>query len=42
MNNLPVDYFSQKSWIDLKIFSEWFHEEFVPNVKHFCQENGIN
>ena len=37
INSLPVHYAAQKkSWMDTKIFEEWFHEKFVPHVKQFC------
>ncbi|XP_062500428.1 jerky protein homolog-like [Corticium candelabrum] len=42
MNNLPVHYFSQqKSWMDARLFTDWFHHKFVPHVKRFCEENVI-
>ena len=42
MNNLPVHYYSQKkSWMDCSIFSNWFHQRFVPSVSKFCSENGL-
>ena len=42
MNNLPVHYFSQqKSWMDARLFTDWFHHKFVPRVKRFCEENVI-
>ena len=38
MNSLPVHYYSQKkSWMDCRIFSEWFHQRFVPSVRIFCR-----
>ena len=37
MRNLPVHYYAQpKSWMDSRIFSEWFHQRFVPSVRKFC------
>ena len=37
INSLPVHYYSQKkSWMDRRIFSEWFHQRFVPSVRIFC------
>lgn len=34
MAKLPVTYKSQKNaWMDVKIFTEWFKEIFVPNCK---------
>ena len=31
---LPVHYYNQKSaWMDLRIFLDWFHNDFVPAVK---------
>ena len=42
MNVLPVHYLSQKkSWMDCKLFGEWFHQRFVPSVKRFCKEKGL-
>ena len=42
MSSLPVDYFAQnKSWVDRKIFGDWFHNKFVPRVRQFCDEKGI-
>ena len=32
--NLPVVYKNQKSaWMDLSIFEDWFHNDFVPGVR---------
>ena len=40
MNSLPVHYYSQKkSWMDCRIFSEWFHQRFVPSVRIFCRKH---
>ena len=42
MSSLPVSYFSQsKSWMNATIFGDWFHQKFVPFVKHFCQVHDI-
>ena len=42
MNNLPVHYYAQnKSWMDCRLFTEWFHERFVPSVRKFCRDKGI-
>ena len=42
MNKLPVHYFSQqKSWMDARLFTDWFHHKFVPHVKRFCEGNVI-
>ena len=42
MESLPVHYFAQhKSWMDSKVFLEWFQRKFVTHVKQFCQEVGI-
>ena len=42
MNNLPVHYFSQqKSWMDARLFTDWFHHKFVPHVKRLCEGNVI-
>ena len=40
--SLPVHYFSQrKGWMDSKLFERWFQEKFVPHVRRFCQEQGV-
>ena len=40
MNSLPVKYYSQsKSWMDCKIFSDWFHQQFVPLVRKCCRDH---
>ena len=42
MNNLPVHYYAQsKSWMNCKLFTDWFHNQFVPSVKRFCRDRGI-
>lgn len=42
MNRLPVTYYAQaKSWMNCNIFPDWFHHHFVPSVKKFCNECGI-
>ncbi|XP_054259801.1 jerky protein homolog-like [Macrosteles quadrilineatus] len=42
MKSLPVYYRNQKrGWMDGKLFKEWFHDQFVPSVKRFSQENDI-
>ena len=42
VDNLPVKYTNQKSaWMDSSIFKSWFHEQFVPSVKRFCDENNL-
>ena len=42
MNNLPVHNYAQnKSWMDCRLFTEWFHERFVPSVRKFCRDKGI-
>lgn len=43
MKSLPVVYMSQKkSWMDCKLFSEWFAQHFVPAVRRFCREKGLD
>jgi hypothetical protein len=27
--------------MDGKLFTEWFHQCFVPSVQKFCQDNGL-
>ncbi len=42
ISSLHVQYYSQrKSWMDRKMFGEWFHEKFVPSVRRFCGERGL-
>ena len=42
MNNLPVHYYAQnKSWMDSRLFTEWFHNRFVPSVRIFCRCRGL-
>ena len=42
MSSLPVDYFSQnKSWVDRRVFRDWFQNKFMPLVKRFCSGKGI-
>ena len=39
MRNLPVEYKSQKNaWVNTNIFSEWFHNYFVPHVQEKLRE----
>ncbi len=39
MTKLP--FFTKKAWMTATIFEEWFHNFFVPFVKKFCVDNGI-
>ena len=42
MNSLPVNFYSQKKlWMDCTIFKEWFHQRFVPSVRRYCSEKGL-
>ncbi len=42
MSKLPVHYFSlKKAWMNSEIFEKWFHNFFVPHVKQYCNDNGI-
>ena len=42
MAALPVHYMAQKkSWMDSKLFTKWFHDVFVPDVKSFCLDNNV-
>lgn len=42
MENLPVHYAAQsKSWMDSKLFSEWFNDRFLPAVRKFCREKSL-
>ena len=42
MSALPVCYLSQpKAWMNATLFEGWFHKNFVPHVKKFCQDQGI-
>lgn len=39
---LPVKYYSQKNaWMSKNIFKEWFHNEFVPQVKEYLKKIGL-
>ena len=41
-NDLPVDYYAQKSsWMDSSIFTNWFHEKFVPRCQKALEEKGL-
>ena len=42
MSSLPVGYFSQnKSWVDRRVFRDWFQNKFMARVKRFCSGKGI-
>ena len=42
MSNLPVHYYAQKkSWMDCRLFIDWFHTHFVPTVRKCCRDKGI-
>lgn len=39
---LPVCYKNQiKSWVTREVFSEWFHKDFVPEVKKFMKRSNL-
>ncbi len=39
---LPVQYCNQKNaWMDSHIFSDWFHQQFVPAVTKYLKERGV-
>lgn len=39
VETLPVKYLNQKSaWMDSKLFSSWFQDQFVPSFKRFSDE----
>ncbi|KAJ3649085.1 hypothetical protein Zmor_020847 [Zophobas morio] len=41
-NNLPVDYYNQKScWMTRDIFREWFFKKFIPQVRKFLEVNKL-
>ena len=41
-SSLLVHYFLQKKlWMDCNIFSEWFQQQFLPSVRMFCSNNGL-
>jgi hypothetical protein len=41
--NHPVDYKNQsKAWMTNSVFSEWFHETFVPSVKTFNKKHNLS
>lgn len=40
--NLPVVYKSQnKAWITKELFYDWFHHDFVPDVKRFLKSRNL-
>ena len=42
IDNLPVLYYAQsRSWMDCTLLTDWFHKRFVPSVKKFCRDRGI-
>lgn len=42
VKHLPVKYKHQnKAWMTRELFSEWFHEEFVPSVKKFLKKQNL-
>jgi len=42
ISSLPVKQYAQrKSWMDTTIFTEWFHQQFVPSVRLFCDQHGF-
>ncbi|KAJ4426024.1 hypothetical protein ANN_27651 [Periplaneta americana] len=43
VQDLPVFYRSQpKAWMNSRLFSEWFHEQFVPSVLSFSAKRGLS
>uniref|UniRef100_A0A2A4K1H2 HTH CENPB-type domain-containing protein n=1 Tax=Heliothis virescens TaxID=7102 RepID=A0A2A4K1H2_HELVI len=39
---LPVCFKNQdKSWVTREVFSEWFHKDFVPEVKKFMERSNL-
>ncbi|XP_043471596.1 jerky protein homolog-like [Leptopilina heterotoma] len=41
IKNLPVSYKSQKSaWMDLKLFCDWFKNDFIKSVKKWRKDKG--
>ncbi|CRL02197.1 CLUMA_CG015446, isoform A [Clunio marinus] len=43
IKTLPVNYYSQETaWMDQDIFREWFHSQFVPNVRQYLRSVGLN
>ncbi|XP_055633536.1 jerky protein homolog-like [Toxorhynchites rutilus septentrionalis] len=42
IEELPVSYnHSKKAWMARLLFRQWFHEEFVPAVRKFSAERGL-
>lgn len=42
VNALPVYYRnSKKAWMNAHLFQEWFENQFVPEVKRFCETSGL-
>ena len=39
---LPVRYTNQtNAWMDMKLFEEWFFQEFIPSVRNYLQERKL-
>ena len=39
---LPVVYYNQRNaWVDCEIFTDWFYQHFVPDVKKHLQDQGL-
>lgn len=42
IKTLPVYYANQKkAWMDGALFKQWFHDQFVPEVKRFSKKNDL-
>lgn len=42
IKTMPVQYFSQETaWMDSDIFTEWFHQHFVPTVREHLKNLGL-
>nr|XP_029718308.1 jerky protein homolog-like [Aedes albopictus] len=42
IKTLPVSYcHSKKAWMTRQLFRHWFHDEFIPSVRKFSVEHGL-
>ena len=39
---LMLYYFKKNAWVDIEIFSNWFHQHFVPAVKKPFTDKGLS
>lgn len=42
LENMPFRFYSQENgWLDSETFCDWFHNEFVPCVRHCYKDTGL-